>query len=422
MPDKLCTNTTEETIASASDPFVDKLHQLRPDIPASDIKNMILNREKYYAKNIDVAESGMCAVTHFFDYGLKEGRGFSVPELRHKKTYPDNPYSTTMIHSGFPKTSGTNLYRGTFPYENKKNVIFNHIDRTLKETIVNIFSSGAIILIRPNYDPVTIYIMMLCNRLGVKVTLDIDDLMLPEYVSFQGAVRSRDFDELDLKKILDRDSSLLLLADKILCSTPELVEIYSKSHRNVSLLRNKLPVRFSAKYQNKNTDNTAPLRLLYLSGTKTHVMDFSVISGVLMNLAQSRRNNIEITFLGTIGNYARAFKAVGATVNESGVVGFEKMLEIISRHDVVLVPLEETVFNNSKSNIKFIEAAAAHVPVIASPVREFSQYIVHGVNGWLCRTADEWHDLISELIDNRHLLAEAGKQAFLTFRAELSYE
>ncbi len=421
MFQKMLIKVRDKSVQSEQEPqsFVEKLHRLRRDIPPSEIKELILDSEKYYLDNPDVKESGMCAVGHFFDYGEKEGRTFHIPQLRHKKTYTAEKNHKKIIYSTLPANSGTNLYRAIFPGENDKNCIFNHAGSTLEETLESIFTADEVIFIRPNYDPLTVFLMTLCRKTGVTVTLDIDDLMLPEFVASQGAVRSNDIDAGWLEKILIGDSSLLLLADKIVCSTPLLVEIYKKSHSNVSLRRNKLPKRFFSENQKNKKEKNGPLKILYLSGTKTHVMDFSIISGVMMRLAQTR-DDFEMTFLGKTGNYANTLKAAGASVQQIDIVSFAEMMTIISHHDVVLVPLEDTVFNNAKSNIKFIEAAACGVPIIASPVSEFSQFIKHGVNGWICHSTDEWYNCIASLAHDRDAAINAGLAAHHTSLTELS--
>lgn len=402
--------------------LIDEVIHLRPDIPEKNIIDMLLDGDEYLKNNPDVTSSGMCPVEHFYNYGEREKRNFSYPNFRHKKKFNNNQRYATTIYSVFPLRSGTNLYRGTFPYEGNDNVIFNHFNRSLKDTIINIFSSSEVIFIRPNHNDMSLFLMRLCSMIGVKVTFNIDDLMLPEYVEFQGAVRSNDLNSCHLIKTLSKDSSLLLLADKIICSTPKLVEIYSKSHDNVILQRNKLPLRYFNEKISQERTEVMPLKILYLSGTKTHLMDFSIISGVLMRIFQSHGNNFEITFLGDTGSNSTPFKAIGCQVKEIGVVDFDMMMDVISTHDVVLVPLENTVFNNSKSNIKFIESAARSVPVIASPISEFSEFIDHGKNGWLCKEPDEWYECITKLINNRKSLVDAGKNAFLECKLDLSHE
>lgn len=87
------------------------------------------------------------------------------------------------------------------------------------------------------------------------------------------------------------------------------------------------------------------------------------------------------------------------------------MLTIISQHDIALAPLENTIFNNAKSNIKFIECGSQGVPVIASPRDEFKAAITHGVNGWLCESQNEWFTQLEKLIKDPKVLHRVSLKA-----------
>lgn len=74
-------------------------------------------------------------------------------------------------------------------------------------------------------------------------------------------------------------------------------------------------------------------------------------------------------------------------------------------------PLEDTIFNNAKSNIKFIECGSQGVPVIASPRDEFVEAVTHGVNGWLCESQAEWYSTLEKLIKDPAVIARASLKA-----------
>ena len=84
------------------------------------------------------------------------------------------------------------------------------------------------------------------------------------------------------------------------------------------------------------------------------------------------------------------------------------------RQDVCLVPLENTFFNNSKSNIKFIESGIHGVPIIASPVDQFKRAISHSINGWLCGNPSEWYDQLVSLVDSKKQLISVSLMAYKT--------
>lgn len=67
--------------------------------------------------------------------------------------------------------------------------------------------------------------------------------------------------------------------------------------------------------------------------------------------------------------------------------------------DIGCCPLADEVFNRSKSPIKAMEYAAAGAAVLASPT-VYDGFLTHGVDGYICRTADEWEHYLALLIEH----------------------
>ena len=72
---------------------------------------------------------------------------------------------------------------------------------------------------------------------------------------------------------------------------------------------------------------------------------------------------------------------------------YRTYLEILKDSHIALLPLEDTTFNNKKSDLKFVEAAGCKAAVIASPT-VYSQSIIHGQTGYIC---DQSNKLIATL-------------------------
>ena len=78
--------------------------------------------------------------------------------------------------------------------------------------------------------------------------------------------------------------------------------------------------------------------------------------------------------------------------------------------DIGVIPLTDNSFNEAKSFCKGLEYAAAGIPFVASPSREYRRlYEQHGV-GRLAATPTEWVDHIKELMDPEVRSAEAERQ------------
>ncbi len=79
---------------------------------------------------------------------------------------------------------------------------------------------------------------------------------------------------------------------------------------------------------------------------------------------------------------------------------YEKYLRVLSGCDIALLPLADNQFNRYKSDIKFVEAAAAGAAVIASPT-VYQGTILHGENGLIATSVDQWASHLELLIDNK---------------------
>lgn len=405
---------TENSTEVMSDSFVSSLHRLRPDIEVNDLISILLDSEKYLLHNPDVKAAGLCAVEHYYKYGYNEGRQFFDPSFRGVKLKTVNNSTKTIIHSTFPLNAGTYLYRGVFPYEKKNEYIWNDVTKSFPETIENIFRAKKIIFIRPNNTSAMKYILKLCKALEVSITYDIDDLMMPEFTRYQGSVRSFTETQNVLSERLNLDAAIILMADNLILSTPSLFDIYKKTGITCELMRNRLPSHFFKDEDVIKCRSTQKIKFLYLSGTLTHLKDYSILCGSLLKLAQKHRDRFEITFLGNVSNHTGIFKLLNVKSNFIEKCNFEKMLDVISEHDVVLVPLEKNIFNDCKSNIKFIEAASQGVPVVCSPASEFCQTITHGTNGWICDNDEQWFSLLEMLIIDPSKTKTVGYNAYQT--------
>ena len=97
--------------------------------------------------------------------------------------------------------------------------------------------------------------------------------------------------------------------------------------------------------------------------------------------------------------YDRAFFDALTTENKTfePLCPYERYKAILSQADIALMPLEPTRFNQHKSDLKFIEAAAHGAAVLASPT-VYERTIRHGETGLIYRSIDEFAALLDRLI------------------------
>lgn len=85
--------------------------------------------------------------------------------------------------------------------------------------------------------------------------------------------------------------------------------------------------------------------------------------------------------------------------------------------DIIVTPLEDDIYTRCKSSIKFIEASAAKKPGVWQNIRQYRD-VVDGENGFLAKTATEWHDAMKKLIDSYELRVEMGEKAYETIKKD----
>lgn len=392
--------------------YLSTLLAFRPELSREKVKEFILDSRQYLSSYPDVREAGICPVEHYFTYGEKEGRIFYAPKITERSTTHQLINGKKVYISDLPVSNGTFLYRVMFRMMNEPESLNTPYNSKMTDLIAAIFSANEVIFVRPVNSDRNFYLFSLCRFLNVKITFDIDDLMLPEYTDEKGGIRSGMADYNAMRTDLVVNSAALIFADELTCTTQKIIDTYTPIIKNCTIIKNKLPKNYFINDLKEKTKNPATkLNILYLSGTKTHLKDFSIISGVLTRLAQRYPEKFEINFMGEIKDQSHLFRSLKISSRCIPYESFQTMLNIIGEHHLILVPLEKSEFNNAKSNIKFIEAASQGVAVIASRAAEFVNTIDNGKDGWLCEDEQEWYDKIECLIADPNMAIQAGINA-----------
>ncbi|GBR43845.1 glycosyltransferase [Gluconobacter roseus] len=126
----------------------------------------------------------------------------------------------------------------------------------------------------------------------------------------------------------------------------------------------------------------------YGSGTNTHDADFrQAEAGLLAAMAEEPRLCLRV--IGQL-QLSSAFSRFGDRVERLTELSYPDYLRALSQTDIAIAPLERTLFNDCKSNIKFLEAAVVRVAAICSPCAAFLTIMRNGENGLLAADAEAW--------------------------------
>ena len=92
------------------------------------------------------------------------------------------------------------------------------------------------------------------------------------------------------------------------------------------------------------------------------------------------------------------------------ICDYQEYLQIMSRCDVSFMPLENTIFNNCKSDLKAVQAASCAVSILATPV-VYSLNFVDKKTAAFFKTKDELLYILNLWSKNPELMRKIGKNA-----------
>lgn len=265
-----------------------------------------------------------------------------------------------------------------------------------------------------------------CRSNGGKVVFDVDDLMIrPELAKAKiiDAIRSNRFDETETAKFFERMQQTMLAADVCVTTTLELASQMRLFGKPVLIMPNGYDeatystARLAArKKQAQGPSNT--LRIGYASGSLTHQKDFQNCYLAVAN-ALKRHPNCRLVLFHDDNNTPcleiSEFPELAHLADQiewRELVGIEDLPQELARFDINIIPLEtNNIFTESKSELKFFEAALAGVCSVASPTGPFRRVVRNGENGLLAATPEEWEQHLESLICNPDLREKFAEEA-----------
>lgn len=195
------------------------------------------------------------------------------------------------------------------------------------------------------------------------------------------------------------------LADWVTVSTPRLADVYGR-HGRVTILPNCIPNRY--------LQVTAPphdgLRVGWTGSTVTHVNDLTVCGTAVRDVLDT--TGTRFVAVGTGAGVADQLHLDPTQVDPTGWVDLDTYPTVYASLDVAIVPLQPNDFNEAKSWLKGLEAAAVGVPFVASPTGPYRDLADMGA-GLLAANPTEWRarlELLTTSMDARAEVAERGRQ------------
>ncbi|WP_233581991.1 MULTISPECIES: glycosyltransferase [unclassified Asaia] len=254
------------------------------------------------------------------------------------------------------------------------------------------------------------------KRLGLKPRWEIDDLLFSKILYRRnGNLATLSYHERQgLYHLADLYLRALRACGRGMASTEALAtEMRKIGIEDVLVLENALDTQ-TLEVAASLLANPAPrdedrIWVCYGSGSRAHDMDFKVAETGLI-AAMKAEPRVNLLIIGPL-KISPLFAQFGSRVQRRNEVSYAAYLGELAKADIAIAPLEDTLFNDCKSNIKFLEAAILELPSICSPTDTYRRVIQSGDNGYLARTAEEWRDTVLALASDAQLRRRIGLKA-----------
>jgi glycosyltransferase involved in cell wall biosynthesis len=277
-------------------------------------------------------------------------------------------------------------------------------------------NASIVILHRASFNPQIAWLEKeIHGKAGILIQ-DIDDLLF-EPNSFK-YIQSIDFSDPVRSSLYQEEMGLyqktVEACDAVTASTDYLAERIRLLGKPVCVHRNAFSLEMlyiseQAFHARQNTQ--ARIVIGYASGTATHDQDFALIKPALKSILD-RFPNVELRLVGPL-DPGSDWGDLENRVHQLRLVPWRQLPVILAGFDINLAPLRtDNPFGQSKSEIKFVEAALVRVPTIASPSEAFRLAIKNTKTSFLAGETKEWEDALETLIQQPELRQQLGVAAF----------
>ena len=244
---------------------------------------------------------------------------------------------------------------------------------------------------------------------------DIDDLVFDlEHTKMIKFLDTMSKEERDLYNDgVIRMGKTLDLCEYGIASTTRLQKEMGKHLKEVYVNRNVASeemVKYSEIALNEVKKDSDKIIIGYLSGSITHNDDFKLIMPTIIKLLK-KYDNVYLQIVGLL-DLPDEMQEVKDKVLTSPFIDWKELPKLIRSIDINLAPLEDTIFNEAKSENKWTEAALVKIPTVASNVGAFKDAIENGKTGLLCNDERDWEESLINLIENKEEREKIATNAY----------
>jgi glycosyltransferase involved in cell wall biosynthesis len=203
-------------------------------------------------------------------------------------------------------------------------------------------------------------------------------------------------------KMLESLSANMALADVVTVVSEPLAEVARQHSDNVVVIPNALPAQLMSSVRDYRPD---VLRVGW-AGTASTVHDLPLAARALRKIAD--RGDVEVRLVGIDPRQAITAGCMHENIGTFGWIEQKDYLNVVSTFDIWVAPYRDTPFNRSKFPTKALEAGMLGIPLLASAIEPYADWIDHDRTGVLVRHEHEWTRQLKRLVDDPDLRERLG--------------
>ena len=258
---------------------------------------------------------------------------------------------------------------------------------------------------------------------GKTILYDIDDLVFDtkytDTIPFVQAMSKEDRAAYD--RNVQKMGELLDCCQGAVTTTECLAEALQAHVPSVCINRNRASEEMAAISKKaleakKERKEDGKVRLGYFSGSITHNADMEMLLPVL-EYVFDKYDNLELFTVGEL-ELPKELKKYEGRIRSLPFGDWRKLPEYISMTDINLAPLTDSIFNQAKSENKWVEASLVEVVTAASDLGAFAHAIKDKETGFLCKTEEDWKETLSLLIEHKEIRENTARAARIQCQKE----
>ncbi len=286
-----------------------------------------------------------------------------------------------------------------------------------------------LVLCRAHYDARVSELIHRARSLGVRILFDVDDFVFdPDYVHLVVDTLDQNTDSVDTWvrwfSEIARHGAVLRMCDAAI-TTNEYLSDRIKAYANVPVeiipnFMNSPQLEISesiyARKSERNFERDSRIHLGYFSGSPSHNKDFDLAASAICAL-MAADSRIVLRVVGFLDIKGR-MQEFQSRIEYFPLTDFMNLERLVGEVEINLIPLQDNMFTNCKSELKYFESAIVGTVSVASGTFTLKNAIKDGENGFLARSW-EWSAQLQAVIDalDTGQYAEIAGRAFHHARA-----